>query len=67
MQLNNGRDVCSSLTISVTICRCIRCGLRNGRAEKPQKTLEHKTLEMAQRYVHFATDDLLEGIDDFTI
>lgn len=39
---------------------------RGGRAERLQKILGHKTAEMTQRYVHFVTDDLVEGIDDFT-
>lgn len=40
---------------------------KGGRAERLQKILGHKTPEMTQRYVHFVTDDLLEGIDEFTI
>lgn len=40
---------------------------KGGRAERLQKILGHKTPEMTQRYVHFVTDDLVEGIDDFTI
>lgn len=40
---------------------------KGGRAERLQKILGHKTPEMTQRYVHFVTDDLIEGIDDFTI
>lgn len=40
---------------------------RGGRAERLQKILGHKTADMTQRYVHFVTDDLMEGIDDFTI
>lgn len=40
---------------------------KGGRAERLQKILGHKTIEMTQRYVHFVTDDLVEGIDDFTI
>lgn len=40
---------------------------KGGRAERLQKILGHKTSEMTQRYVHFVTDDLVEGIDDFTI
>lgn len=40
---------------------------KGGRAERLQKILGHKTQEMTQRYVHFVTDDILEGIDGFTI
>lgn len=40
---------------------------KGGRAERLQKILGHKTAEMTQRYVHFVTDDLLEGIDEFTV
>lgn len=40
---------------------------KGGRAEKLQKILDHKTPEMTQRYVHFVTDDLVKGIDDFTV
>ena len=40
---------------------------KGGRAERLQKILGHKTSDMTQRYVHFVTDDLVEGIDDFTV
>lgn len=40
---------------------------KGGRAERLQKILGHKTIEMTQRYVHFVTDDLVDGIDDFTV
>lgn len=40
---------------------------KGGRWEKLQRILAHKTPEMTQRYVHLIGDDLIEGIDDFTI
>lgn len=40
---------------------------KGGRAEKLQRILAHKTPEMTQKYVHLIGDDLVEGIDDFTI
>lgn len=39
---------------------------KEGRAEKLQKILGHKTADMTQRYMHYVTDDLVEDIDDFT-
>lgn len=40
---------------------------KGGRAERLQKILGHKTIDMTQRYVHFVMDDLVDGIDDFTV
>ena len=40
---------------------------RGGRAERLQKILGHNAAKMTQRYVHLVTDDLLDGIDEFTV